>query len=750
MPVNQSSAFDNATRNALKESISTKNQAFNSFLDLSSSDQKILQRYHEILMQDGEIFAQVFYDYLQAAPSTSRLLKEYEAQGGQISDLIKKQLQHLFGFLSGHMDESSAERLAHIGEVHHRFGVDPVWIMGAYRLYLRHLQRVVRNNEKIADADRAVLEETIIKLLFRDMGLMLEAYWESSLIEIESEKEKVASLQEQINDMLTNIPQIIWSVDIVNGKPLYISPSSRQICDMDIDMPIPCLGWTVPEDRRQVEQAWQEALEGRSVEIESRVIQPDGKQFWFRRMFCPYKNSRGEVVRIDGMMEDTTEIKVTLEQLHTLATTDALTGLTNRTLFHDRLSQAIAAAEREGETQVVVMIMDLDHFKEINDTLGHPAGDSILLQITDRLQGVLRKTDTLARLGGDEFGILLPHVSDGFVSAEKLAEKLLEAFVRPYHYEDNELYLGASIGIAVYPEHGGDVATLMSRADVAMYHVKNKEEGFKFYHIKLNPDAQHRLQLSGDLRHALERNELVLHYQPKIDLVENRITGAEVLIRWDHPVHGLIPPDKFIPLAERSGFIRPLTDWILMTATQQCCEWRLAGYDLRVAVNVSARSFQTPHLVDTIASILGETEESACSLEIEITENVLMADITNISHMLQKLSDLGCQVAVDDFGTGYSSLAYLKKLPLNTLKIDKSFVLDMANDENDATIVRSTIDLAHNLGLKLVAEGVEDRETLSLLMKLGCDSAQGFFFSRPQPAEQFLHYVNTKFPEQEI
>ena len=733
---------DNSFQETRKYTRTTINQAFNDFLNLQASDKKLLKRYHETLMQDGEAFAIIFYDYLMASPVTAKVLENYQLQGGQIDDLVKKQLQHLFGFLSGNIDDDSAQRMAHIGEIHYRYGIEPVWIMGAYRLYLDHLQSRIRNNAEIKDRDRITLEDTVTKLLFRDMGLMLEGYWDTSLLSLSKEKEKVINLQDQITGLLANIPQLLWSIDIVNNQPLYVSPTAKEVCEMDVVTPIPCLGWTIAEDRQKVELAWQNALRGHTTEVESRVKQPDGELRWFRRLFYPYKNKAGDVIRIDGLMEDTTEAKATMERLHTLATTDSLTGLTNRTLFYDRLSQAIAAESRDGDHQVVMMLMDLDHFKEINDTLGHPAGDKVLIDVSQRLQTVLRKSDTLARLGGDEFGILLPHAKDGRYTAKRIAEKIQQAFVCPFHFEDNELFLGASVGITIYPEHGDDVATLMSRADVAMYGTKDTKDGYMFYEAKLDPHAQQNLLLSGDLRHALERNELVLHYQPKIDLATNTVMGAEALIRWQHPEHGLIPPDEFIPLAERTGLIRPITDWVIKTAVKQSKQWRNAGHEMRIAVNVSARSFQNSEgLAERIDSILKSLDMPADSLEVEITENLLMSDITNVFSMLKQISDLGVTIAIDDFGTGYSSLAYLKTLPLHTLKIDKSFVLDMATDENDAVIVRSTIDLAHNLGFSVVAEGIENAETLEILVELGCDGAQGYYFSKPLPADQFFDWM---------
>jgi len=726
----------------------TINQAFNDFLLLQPADQKILRKYQDLLMDGGEAFTEIFYTYLMKSPVTAGVLAQYQAQGGEIDDLIKKQLQHLFGLLSGHIDDASSLRMAHVGKVHHRYGIEPVWIMGGYKLYLDYLQSRIHDNPDIQDYDRRTLENAVTKLLFRDMGLMLEGYWDTSLLALLHEKEMVTRLQGQITSLLENIPQLLWSIDVINNQSLYVSPTAREICDMDIDMPIPCLGWTISEDRPQVELAWKNALLGQTVEVESRVKQPNGKQRWFRRLFYPAIDSAGKVVRIDGLMEDTTDAKATLERLNILATTDSLTGLTNRTLFYDRFSQAIAAASRDGDHQVVMILMDLDHFKEINDTLGHPAGDKVLISVTQRLSELLRESDTLARLGGDEFGILLPQVSNGRESAEIMARKIQRAFVKPYLCDHNELFLGASIGITIYPEHGDTVPTLMSRADVAMYSSKHTEAGFIFYGAELDPHAQQHLQLSADLRYALERNELILHYQPKIDLLTNTIMGAEALIRWHHPVHGLVLPDDFIPLAEHSGIISPITDWVIETAMKQSKAWRDRGIELPIAVNVSSRVFQNSALIETIRNTLDAHDINANFLELEITENLLMSDVTNISRILKEISALGVTIAIDDFGTGYSSLAYLKTLPLHTLKIDRSFVMDMASDENDAVIVRSTIDLAHNLGLNVVAEGIENNATLNLLTELGCDGAQGYHFSRPQSHDIFLDWVQRKAPSQ--
>ncbi len=726
------------------------NEAFNRFLGITDDDRHILNRHHNTLIEGGEEFAKVFYDYLQAYPATADILKRYERDGGQIASLVRTQLQHLWNFLSGNTDEKSAARLAHVGGLHHRMGIEPVWVMGAYLLYWDFLHARLQASTKIPLTDVPALEDAITKFLFRDMGLMLEGYWDAAMQAVETEHSKVEALQQQVTSLLENLPQILWSVDVVNNRPLYVSPTTRKICELSIDMPIPCLNWTVPEDRETVQRAWQQALAGQQVEVESRVIAPGESMRWFRRVFQPFTDESGRVVRVDGLMEDATESKLTIERLHQLATTDSLTGLHNRALFHDRLEQAIAAAHRAGTAhEVVLIIMDLDHFKEINDTLGHPTGDAILRQVAERLRSTIRDSDTLARLGGDEFAILLPAAENGRKSATKVARNLLGCFARPFRHQEHEFYLGAGLGIAVFPEHGDDVNTLMSRADVAMYAAKHKDTPYVFYDAASDPHTPQRLQMVAELRRAVENNELVLHYQAQVDLRTHCVTAVEALIRWQRPQCGLMLPDQFIPLAERTGLIHPITEWVTDEALRQCRAWRSAGLPFRIAVNMTGRSFQQPELLSRLANLFARHDVPPDCLEIEITENVLMGDIEHASATLRRLHGMGLTISIDDYGTGYSSLAYLKKLPLHTLKIDKSFVLDMVRDENDAVIVRSTIDLAHNLGYRVVAEGVEDQDTLDLLSILGCDRVQGNFISRPVDAlslERWLRSSSWSLP----
>jgi diguanylate cyclase (GGDEF)-like protein len=421
---------------------------------------------------------------------------------------------------------------------------------------------------------------------------------------------------------------------------------------------------------------------------------------------------------------------------------DALTGLPNRDLFRDRIEQAIRSSRRSGEA-AVVMIMDLDHFKEINDTLGHHMGDLLLQEVARRLGRTLREADTVARLGGDEFGVLLPLVTkpgDAAVVAQQLLLELRE----PFMLDGMRLEIDASIGIALHPMHGDDVETLQQRADIAMYSAKQSGRGYAIFEPELDRHSPRRLALAGGMRQAINDGQITLYYQPKADLQTGSVVGVEALARWNHPEFGIVGPSEFVPIAEQTGLITPLTSFVLDAALRQIREWKDAGLDLSIAVNLSARSFLDTHLAVEIPRLLNKWAVDASQLELEITESMLMTDPARAEATLDRLSQIGLTLSVDDFGTGYSSLANLKRLPVDVIKIDKSFVMEMAVDASDAAIVRSTIDLAHNLGLRVVAEGVESEDAWRQLEALGCDYAQGYYLSRPLPAEAATRLIRDR------
>ena len=417
---------------------------------------------------------------------------------------------------------------------------------------------------------------------------------------------------------------------------------------------------------------------------------------------------------------------------------DALTELPNRALLRDRVGQAFLAGRRD-KNEFSLMLLDLDHFKEINDTLGHNSGDMILERVANKLLSCVRRSDTVARVGGDEFAVLLPASNE--VVAVKIATKIFETLKEPFRIGESIVHVGASIGIAVFPKHDGDFESLLRRADAAMYAAKADHMGVVVYHAGLDKDNVNHLTMAAELRAALERKELILFFQPKMHLNSNALSGAEALSRWNHPARGFIPPDEFIPLAERTGLIHPLTQWVLTEAIGQCGKWHKDGYALPMAINLSAHNLRDGKLPDTIAGLLDKNELPASLLTIEITESAIFTDPFQAQAILKRIEDMGVQLAIDDFGTGYSSLYQLRNLPVSQLKIDRSFIADMIDNESDAVMVKAIINMAHDLNLTTVAEGVEDLQTINSLKVLGCDYAQGFYFSPPLPLEKFEHEI---------
>jgi diguanylate cyclase (GGDEF)-like protein len=423
---------------------------------------------------------------------------------------------------------------------------------------------------------------------------------------------------------------------------------------------------------------------------------------------------------------------------------DNLTGLPNRVFFQQRLADLLVR-QRPSDPQIAVMLIDLDRFKEINDTLGHATGDLLLQEVADRLRRGVADRVTVARLGGDEFALLDP-AQTGPDEAVAMAAELRAELHRPFAYQNLQLEVSATIGVAMAPLDGRDPSTLLRRADVAMYAAKNTAAGVAAYGEDLDDHSPRKLALVSDLRSVIENDGLEVHYQPKVEMITGRVIGVEALVRWPHPVAGLIPPDEFVPIAERIGLIGPMTDFVLRTALTQCRHWEQAGHHLSVAVNLSARSLLDPNLVADIARALNGSGVDVSHLVLEITETSVMSDAEYALRVLDRLSAMGLTLAIDDFGTGYSSLSYLKRLPVAEVKIDKSFVLNMQHDDNDAVIVRSIVDLARNLGLRVIAEGVETAETWGALRDMGCDIAQGYVISQPLPADQLTAWLETVTP----
>ncbi len=435
-----------------------------------------------------------------------------------------------------------------------------------------------------------------------------------------------------------------------------------------------------------------------------------------------------------GVARDVTERKVAEETISFQAYHDLLTKLPNRALLNDRLSLAISQAKRDDEN-LAVMFLDLDRFKNINDSLGHMIGDELLQQVSLRLKDCIREGDTLARFGGDEFTMMLPKLHNARDDASKLAEKITNTLKQPFIIDGHELYVSASIGIALYPHDGNNIDNLIKHADVAMYHVKGQgKNGYQFYSNEMNIPYVEKLSLDTGIHRALDNNEFNLVYQPQINLRTGEIVGVEALLRWDHPEHGIISPAEFIPFAEESGLIVDIGFWVLKTACAELSRWRIAGLpEIRMAINVSARQLMEQHIVDDILKILKDYDIPGNFIELEITENAIMDDMDSVIRKLQELSSHGITIAIDDFGTGYSSLSYLHKLPIHTLKIDRSFLKECCINKGDNTIINTIVAMAKGLNLNVVAEGVESQAQLEYLREIECSEAQGYLFGKPLP-----------------
>jgi diguanylate cyclase (GGDEF)-like protein len=461
--------------------------------------------------------------------------------------------------------------------------------------------------------------------------------------------------------------------------------------------------------------------------------------FWGQHVSSMMVYEAGEMVR-----EQTEELRSKTSILESRAmhavTHDSLTGLPNRVLFQDRLDQVLKNARIKGK-KLAVLLLDLNRFKEINNTLGHYNGDKVLKQTADRIRELPLPGENYARMGGDEFAIMVSGINNE-EDIQKIVSMIHRLMKPPVTIEGLNLELRVTIGVATSPEHGTDSDTLIQRADVARYVAKEKRKDFVVYSFELDQHSPKRLTLMGELRQGLETEELFLLYQPKVNGGDGEIRSAEALVRWNHYKHGIIPPNEFIPMAERTGMIKDLSKFVLQKVLKQIAEWEKEGLEISVSVNLSAQDLLDPKLPEVLAGLLASCEVPASRLVVEITETAIIEDPERAMEVMSRLSEMGVKMSIDDFGTGYSSLAYLKKMPVREIKIDRSFVMEMMENGNDAVIVKATIGLAHNLGMKVVAEGVESQESADHLRELGCDTLQGFFYSKPISPEEFIAMAN--------
>lgn len=606
--------------------------------------------------------------------------------------------------------------------------------------YFRPLMQIVSSLEQIAiskSENSEVLENKVEKEFFISLNEKLQ-----SLLD---EKMELYRKEEFLRKIIDLSPNYIYAID-ENGRITYVNQAMAILYGKTPESFIGKQEAELVLDQQQVEQIVQETqfvLDNlQQLFIPEQVIQyKDGEEVWVQTFKRPIPLPTGNQVLV--ISTDITERKNKEKEVEYQAQHDSLTNLPNRILFHKRLLLTLDEA-KGNESQVAVMFLDLDGFKNINDSLGHSIGDHLLQLVAKRLNNCIRHGDTIARMGGDEFTVILPKVTSKN-DVQVVAHRMIESLKEPFKIDQHELHITTSIGISIYPVDGENAEMIIKNADTAMYYAKeNGKNHYQIYIPEMSVISLERLKIESNLRKALLNNEFYLHYQPKIDSDKGLITGLEALLRWNNPSLGIVPPDKFIPIAEENGLILEIGEWVLREACRQLQTWHEKGYrTLRVAVNVSIRQITDINFKEQVDSILEEVGMEAKWLELEITESTLMKNPKEVIDILDALKEKGIQISIDDFGTGYSSLNYLKRFPVHTLKIDRSFIKELSTSQDDQSIIKSIVAMAHNLNLKVIAEGVETEEQFIFLRAIGCNEIQGYFISKPEPVEQIQIFLSS-------
>jgi len=585
------------------------------------------------------------------------------------------------------------------------------------------------------EAERSLLLEMAM-----DIDFALNSFTREAL-RVKAE-EALRESEQRLRTIIETEPECIKIVD-KDGRLVQMNAAGLAMLEADSlaqAQRTPLSDYILPEYQGPFFDLHKRVMGGESGMLEFEILGLAGTRRWLETHAAPMRDAKGDITLLLGVTRDITLRKQSEERIHYLAHFDALTGLPNRAQLEDRASYAISLSQRS-QDPVAVMFLDLDHFKDINDTLGHSVGDTLLVELAKRLRLVLREEDTLSRLGGDEF-IFLLHGIDAQAAAH-VAQKLLAVIAQPYRIENHDLNVTGSIGIALYPDDGGDLETLSKSADAAMYRAKQQgRNGYCFFTAEMQEYSARHLLLVNALRQALEQDQLRVHYQPQVSMQSDHVVGAEALLRWTHPELGPISPAEFIPAAEDSGLILPIGEWVLRQAVRQAKQWLHEGLaPLIMAVNLSAVQFRHPDLPNLVSRILEEEGLPPEYLELELTEGVAMHDPQGAITVMNNLHERGVRMSIDDFGTGYSSLSHLKKFKVYKLKIDQSFVRDISTDPEDKAIVSAIINMAKSLGLQTIAEGVETAGQLAFLREQGCDEMQGYYYSRPLPADQFKAFI---------
>jgi len=606
-------------------------------------------------------------------------------------------------------------------------------------------------------------EETAIELIkqgatdyvLKDRPARLVTAVKRALAEAEVRRQRVAAERalrettQRLDSILRTLAEAVWSVSVDRRLLFYVNPCTEAVYGCSASQlyadPMLLFRCIDPEDHERVNAAWAAIPETDRLDLHYRITRPDGSPRWLHHRAWSVRDERGAVLRIDGIARDITERRRHEAQIEHLATHDALTDLPNRGLLADRLGQCIARATRLG-TRFAVLCLDLDRFKSFNDRFGHLAGDRLLKGIANRLKGMVRAGDTVARPGGDEFVVVLSDLESSADAAGAAGKLLEEVFAVPFLIDGHRYTVEASVGVSIFPPDGLTAEILLHNADAAMARAKERgRDCVQAYASEMGDTARHRVELEHALRRALQNREFELSYQPQVDLRSGLVTGVEALIRWRPAAREMVPPLRFIPLAEETGLILPIGEWVLRTACMQGLQWHRAGHrGLAVAVNVSARQLQHPSIIGLVRRVLVETGLEPSLLDIEITETTLLQTSDAVARNLQQLKAMGVRLSLDDFGTGYSSLLHVKHFPIDTIKIDQSFIHDLSCGPDDASIVKAIIAMAHSLGMRTVAEGVESEAQLAFLRANRCDTFQGHYFSPSLSPEALVSLITQK------
>ena len=701
-------------------------EARKGFLELTEADSTHLLAIREGLASAQHGFADGFYAYLRQLPELAALLPDDAAVAR-----LKAAHGHYFSSLTeGDYGEAYVHDRLRVGMTHARIGLTPKWYVGAFRKYLSDM---LRATWQAVDHDFERFAQTfdgLLKVIMLDIGLTLDTY-------IHADKRAIALRDRAIESSVNGI--FIAEASPPAYPLIYVNAAFSRVLDAPLETVLgqPCMCTTDGDGFAEIRAAIAEQRSGYTTLSRQRG---DGSRQWIELFLSPVCAESGNVTHYVGVLNDVTDRKTAEERLAFLAHHDPLTGLPNRAFFDERLRRAMHSRRRsEG---LALCFIDLDRFKLINDSLGHSVGDAVLMEVGERLRTVCRAGDTLARLAGDEFVLLVDDAGDA-EAAVCVAARVLDALARPVRVEGREINLGASLGVALFPHDGTDIETLLRNADAAMYAAKAAGRNcVRFYDEAMNRRAGQRLALESDLRRAVVRQQLELYYQPQVRTAGGRLAGVEALMRWRHPERGLVSPVEFIPVAEESGLITELGEWALGEAARQIVRWQQQGLPVpRVAVNLSPRQFRDADLAERLQAILAAAGAPADAIELEITESAAMQHPEGAVRVLQRLREQGITVALDDFGTGHSSLAMLRTLPLNVLKLDRSFVQHLPASDADAAVANAVVTLARQLGLSVVAEGVETDAQRQFLTAIGCDILQGYLFARPLPAAAFEDWL---------